>query len=254
MSLGIMSIAIVSILGLIGTTLTDVRQTSDISAGTTCIGKMNAILANTVFYDPRERDESVYYWLINSAQDSPTVFLFYDENPANNTGVAGSAPMPRVVRFNANFQELNTPSTSYAINAQNPQVPQLPVYETLTDFVAAVTGGRVSGTVIAMTLSISPLMKNFPKSILGPDGDETQYYNDPPTGQLFPIVGRMPQDPNGLSGDIYPEDYLPIYVQAFTISITNIQSGMDSNTLARLILDNLTAGNRLFTYTTAKLR
>jgi hypothetical protein len=124
----------------------------------------------------------------------------------------------------------------------------------LSDFIDAVSGGRVTGAVIAVTLSVSPLMKNFPNR--GPYGDETQYYKEPESGSLFPEARGMPADPSGAGvlTNIYPEGYLPILVQVFTLPVGNIQATTNANALAQQITDNLLAGNRKFTYTTAKLR
>lgn len=254
LALGVMAIAIVSILGLIGTTLSNVRETEDIIAGTATIGKMNAIIENTVFWDVAQKDESVYWWVHESKADSPTVFLFYDENPLDPNGQGGGSPIQRVVRFNVNSAELNTPSQAYIVNKDDPNVPQLPVFVTLTDFVQAVAGGRVTGAVIAMTVSVSPLMKNFP--IKGTYGNEALYYKEPANGGLFPEAQGMPADPSGggVLTNIYPEGYFPILVQAFTLPVGNIQTTTDAATLGRQIVDSLTAGNRKFTYTTAKLR
>lgn len=254
LALGVMAIAIVSILGLIGTTLSNVRETEDVIAGTATIGKMNAIIENTVFWDAQSKDESVYWWVHESKADSPTVFLFYDENPEDPNGSGGSSPVQRVVRFNVNAQELNNPSQAYIINKVDPNVPQMPVFVTLTDFVQAVAGGRVTGSVIAMTLSVSPLMKNFPNK--GPYGNESLYYKEPLNGGLFPEAQGLPADPSGAGviNNIYPEGYFPILVQAFTLPVGNIQATTDAASLGRQIVDNLTPGNRKFTYTTAKLR
>ncbi len=254
LALGVMAIAIVSILGLIGTTLSNVRDTEDIIAGTATIGKMNSILENAVFWDANTKDESVYWWVHESKADSPTVFLFYDENPEDVNALGGSRPNQRVVRFNVNSPELNDPSQAYVVNQTDPNVPQLPVFVRLTDFVKAVAGGRVTGAVIAMTVSVSPLMKNFPNR--GPYGDESHYYKEPADGELFPEPQGMPADPSGAGviNNIYPEGYFPILVQAFTLPVANIQATTDAVALGRQIVDNLNAGNRKFTYTTAKLR
>ncbi|HVU39174.1 MAG TPA: hypothetical protein VHC95_12645 [Opitutales bacterium] len=260
LALGVMAIAIVSILGLIGSTLTDVRQTEDIIAGTSTIGKMNAILSNTIFWDSQTKDESVYWWVYNSKSDSPTVFLFYDAVPSTTTGPTGSAPIQRVARFNVNTTELNTPDTTFYANSGNGVTgdttrPQLPVQVSLSDFANTLAAGRVTGAVIAMTVSVSPLMKNFPTK--GPDGNEaTKYYHDPTSGSLFPdSQNGLPADPSGLSGsNVYPEGYFPILVQAFTVPVGSFQANADTDTLARQIVDSLNAGNRIFTYTTAKLR
>ncbi len=259
LALGVMGVAIVSILGLIGATLNDVQRTEDIAAGTATIGEMNALLQNAVFWDATNtdtKDESVYYWVLKSTTNSPTVFLFYNEDTTDSTG--GIVPIPRVARFNLNAKELNTPSQSYAINKPSDQnTPQLPVMTSLTSFISAVSNGRVTGSVIAMTLSPSPLMSNFPKAgtIINGVPISEDYYTAPQSGSLFPDSGKLPTDPSGAGGGaIYPEGYFPILVQAFTVPSLNIQSTTDPDTLATQIIGDLGSGNRLYAYNTAKLR
>lgn len=260
LALGVMAVAIVSILGLIGSTLTDVRQTEDIIAGTATISKMNALLSNTIFWDSQTKDESVYWWVYNSKSDSPTVFLFYDAVPATTDGPTGSAPIQRVARFNVDATELNTPDPNFYANSGSgvngdSTRPQLPTLVTLSDFANTLAAGRVTGAVIAMTVSVSPLMKNFPTK--GPDGNEaTKYYHSPTSDSLFPdSQNGLPSDPSGISGSsVYPEGYFPILVQAFTVPVGSFSANADATTLGHQIVDSLNAGNRIFTYTTAKLR
>jgi len=262
LALGIMAISITSILAMIGTTLTNVSETEEVSTATDCIEKMNAIIQNTAFWDADNPSESVYQWIYKSTPDSPTVFVFYNEIPQSPSTITGSAPVQRVARFNISYADIDKPKTAYYINNKVDNLPQLPVYDTLDDFVSTVTSGRLYGKVIAMTLSVSPLMLNFPKD---PNnrmndvliGDETSYYSAPTADKIFPGPGgNMPNDPTGQSGSklVYPEGYLPIYVQAFVVALTNIQPSEDANTLSQSLVADLTEGNRKFTFTTAKLR
>jgi len=264
LALGIMGLAIISILGLIGPTLGDVKKAQEINVGTGCIEKMNTILEMAPFWDPHANDnpnlknESVYQWVYLSNSDSPTVFLFYDEIPVPTGGKSQDmTPLQRVVRFNQNHVELNTPLQAMAVvknYTDDPTVPQLPLYRKMEDFVKAAAENRVYGPVIAMTLSVSPLMKNFP-SVTNNNGElESTWYQDPPNQGLFPRQQGMTTDPSGVQGKVYPEGYLPIYVQAFSVSTTNIFSVQDTNKFDQALFNNLTLSNRLFTYTTAKLR
>ena len=79
-------------------------------------------------------------------------------------------------------------------------------------------------------------------------------YQDPPHNGLFPTQQGMTKDPSGLTGNIYPEGYFPIYIQAFTLTTDTIQSSQDVSSFGAQLINSLTAGTRLFTYTTAKLR
>ena len=260
LALGIMGLAIISILGLIGPTLGDVKNAQDINVGTGCIEKMNTIIEISPFWDTAAtlKNESVYQWVILSDAASPTIFLFYDEIPVS-TGSKDqdTTPLQRVVRFNLNHAELNTPLGSLAVvqNYQNdPTVPQLPLYRKMSDFVQAASENRIYGPVIAMTLSPSPLMNNFP-SVKNVDGDiESQWYRDPPNAGLFPFQQGMTSDPSGYAGHVYPEAYLPIYIQAFSVSTTNILSSEDTSKFSQQLVANMNLSSRLFTYTTAKLR
>jgi hypothetical protein len=218
---------------------------------------MNALIQNTPFYDASNdgQGECVYNWVIKSSSNAPTVFVFYNVTPDSTSTITGDAPVQRVIRFNTSFQAISTPSQTYTMNKPDANVPQLPVYDTLDNFVTDVTSGRIDGPIIAMTLSPSPLMNNFP-TVAEDGSQEGPYYLAPTNDKLFPSQVNMPDDPTGQSGTrkIYPEAYLPIYVQAFIVSVTNIQPNEDANTLTQSLEDNLTEGNRLFTYTTAKLR
>jgi len=261
LALGIMAVSIVSILAMIGTTLTNVSDTEEISTATDCIEKMNSIIQNTPFWDSDNPSECVYQWVLKSTSASPTVFIFYNEIPDDTSAVTGQAPVQRVARLNLNYQDLNKPQSTYNINRQKVQgLPQLPVFDTLDDFVSTVTSGHLYGKVIAMTLSVSPLMNNFPQASVmnGVNiGDESKYYTAPIGDIIFPTPdSSMPTDPTGNSGTkkVYPEGYLPIYVQAFVVALTNVQPNEDANTLSQALVADLTEGNRKFTYSTAKLR
>ena len=253
-----MALAVISILGLVGPTLTFVKQAQDINAGTSCIEKMNTILETAPFWDTDAalKYETVYQWVLSSDSDSPTIFIFYDEIPPAANANSSKTPLQRVVRYNPKHNELNTPLSSMAIvnNYQNdPLVPNLPVYRNLSDFVTAAAESRVYGPVIAMTLSPSPLMKNFPNTDANNERENT-WYQDPPHNGLFPTQQGMTKDPSGLTGNIYPEGYFPIYIQAFTLTTDTIQSSQDVSSFGAQLINSLTAGTRLFTYTTAKLR
>jgi len=260
LALGIMAISIVSILAMIGSTLTNVSDTEEISTATDCIEKMNSIIQNTPFWDPDNPSEGVYQWVIKSTSASPTVFIFYNEIPLTSSTITGLAPIQRVARLNIGYADLDKPNQTYIVNKPNANVPQMPVFDTLDDFVSTVTSGRLYGKVIAMTLSVSPLMNNFP-ALSQMDGvvigDETKYYDAPVGDSIFPTPdAAMPADPTGETGNkkIYPEGYLPIFVQAFVVALTNIQPNEDANTLSQAVVADLTEGNRKFTYSTAKLR
>lgn len=257
LALGVMGLAVVSILGLVGPTLGFVKQAQDINAGTTCIEKMNTILETAPFWDTDSNlaGETVWQWVRESEFDSPTTFIFYDEIPQGSGADSNKTPQQRVVRFNLKHNDLNTPLPSLAVvnNFTNdPAVPALPVYRKIEDFVQAVAENRVNGPVIAMTLSLSPLVKNFP--LTGPVGREVDWYQDPPHEGLFPVSVGLTKDPSGISDKIYPEGYLPIYIQAFTVPTYNIQSQQDTSAFGQQLVSSFTANTRLFTYTTAKLR
>jgi hypothetical protein len=264
LALGVMGLAVVSILGLIGPTLGDVKTAEDLNVATGCIEKMNTIIEMAPFWDNDAilKTETVYDWVYQSASDSPTIFLFYNEIPVSSGGNNQDlTPVQRVVRFNKNHAELNQPLPSLAVvqNYRNdPTLPQLPMYRTMNDFVTAVAQNRISGPVIAMTLSPSPLMLHFPNTTQNGAVDETQYYSPPPQSgslaALFPSKGSMTSDPSGINDKIYPEGYFPIYVQAFAVSTTSVLSSQDTSAFEQQLLSSLTMSTRLFTYTTAKLR
>jgi len=257
LALGVMGLAVISILGLVAPTLGFVKQAQEINAGTTCIEKMNTILETAQFWDTDTTlaNETVWQWIRESDFDSPTVFIFYDEIPPGAGTDSNKTPLQRVVRYNLKHNDLNTPLPTMAVvnnYANDPAVPSLPVYRKMEEFVQAVAENRISGPVIAMTLSLSPLVKNFPAT--GPDGDERRYYGDPPHEGLFPVQIGLSADPSGRSDRLYPEGYLPIYVQAFTVPTSNIQSQQDAAGFGQQLTNSFTGNTRLFTYTTAKLR
>ncbi len=257
LALGIMGLAVISILGLVATTLNSVKEAQDINAGTACIEKMNTILETAPFWDTDQAlaGETVWQWVKESDFDSPTIFIFYDEIPPVSGSDTNRTPSQRVVRYNNKHKDLNNPLPTLAVvnNFQfDPTQPALPVYRKIEDFVQAVSESRVYGPVIAMTLSLSPLVKNFPAS--GPIGDERGIYQDPPHEGLFPVSNGLSADPSGRTDRIYPEGYFPIYIQAFTVPIGAIQSQQDTSAFGQELTTGLTVTTRLFTYTTAKLR
>jgi type II secretory pathway pseudopilin PulG len=260
LALGIMGLAVISILGLIGPTLSNVKTAQEINVGTGCIEKMNTLIDAAPFWDNNAQlqYETVYEWVHVSDADSPTVFLFYDEIPlSTGSATQDMTPLQRVVRFNLNHTQLNTPLATLAVvaNYQNdPNQPQLPQYRLMSDFVAAAAQNRVYGPVIAMTLSPSPLMKNFPNTNIAGDKENT-WYKDPPNAGLFPTAQGMTADPSGFAAyHVYPEDYLPIYIQAFSVDTSVIQSSEDTSLFQQQLMASLTLSTRLFEYTTAKLR
>jgi len=275
LALGVMGIAIVSVLGLIAPTLNEVQYAQALNSGTACIAKMNSLLETAPFWSssPTTKGESVWQWVVDSHSNSPTVFLFYDEIPASAGGATDITPVQRVVRFNttAVADSLNTPLATLAINVPDTSTNRFPLYPKngMTDFLAAVNESRISGPVIAVTLSLSPLVLHFPSSAARSDVggsnplaglNEQTFYTAPPQAilnGLFPDNAFDPAilaDPDGLGGKPYPEAYLPIYVQVFNLDVAGLQSTSGPAVAENQIINTFSTSNRLFTYTTAKLR
>jgi len=265
-----MGIAIVSILGLIAPTLSEVKYTQDLNAGTACIAKMNSLIESAPFWNSAagSSGETVWDWIAESHSSSPTVFIFFDEIPDGANGVTDNTPVQRVVRFNANATGgINVPLSSLAVNIPDPSSNRFPLYDTMDRFLAAVNESRISGPVIAMTLSLSPLTQHFPQNAAtsgpfavvnesGPQG----FYVPPAQNVLNGLFsdtnfGGFTADPDGFSSKLpFPEAYLPIYIQCFSITIGNLQSLGGVSVVENQINSTLSLTNRLFTYTTAKLR
>ena len=276
LALGIMGITIISVLGLIAPTLNEVQYTQALNAGTSCISKMNSLIETAPFWSSgaATTGESVWQWVVDSHSNSPTVFLFYDEIPNGSVGGTDTTPVQHVIRFNitAVADTLDTPDPSLVINTPDPTTPRFPYYPKsgMADFLAAVNESRISGPVIAMTLSLSPLVLHFPNNAapapaLGGSNlltglNEQQFYVAPTQNVLnglFPdnaIDASILADPDGTGGRPYPEAYLPIYIQAFNISTANLQSTAGIPVAENQIISTFSTSNRLFTYTTAKLR
>jgi len=276
LSLGIMGIAIVSVLGLIAPTLNEVQYTQALNAGTSCIAKMNSLIEAAPFWSSSadSRGECVWQWVADSHSNSPTVFIFYDEIPTGATGIPDTTPVQRIARFNtaAVADGFNAPSTALAINLKDTATNRFPVYgdfnNNMADFLAAVNESRISGPVIAITLSLSPLVLHFPSNAAPAQGgsnplaglNEQNFYVAPVQNVLnglFPDNNFDPgilADPDGLSGKPYPEAYLPIYAQVFNISIANLQSTAGISVAETQLVNTFSTSSRLFTYNTAKLR
>jgi hypothetical protein len=264
-----MGITIISILGLIAPTLTEVQFTENLNAGTACIAKMNSLLEAAPFWSSSgtAKGETVWQWIADSHSASPTVFIFYDEIPNGAGSNTDTTPVQRVVRFNvaASADSINDPtSAKLAINTVDPASNRFPLVDSMTHFLAAVNESRISGPVIAMTLSLSPLAQHFPISAAtgGPYAglNEQNFYVAPTSTVLNGLFsdtafGNFLADPDGFSNQQpFPEAYLPIYIQAFPISIASLQSNSGVPVAENQIINTFSAGNRLFTYTTAKLR
>jgi hypothetical protein len=248
LSLGILAVSIVAIIGLIGPTLNAVKQAQDLNGGTACISKMNALLDAAQFYDAGVPAESAYAWVRDSIDGSPTVFIFFDElnGPNQPAGWPAGTPFQFVARFNQNNSEVNEPNPV----ANGAQI----VMVDLNDFVTAANQFRISGSVIAVTVSLSPLAQNFPPQDTG-QGQENTWYTAPQLS-LFPS-NTLPSNPNtanGINGVQYAEGYLPILVQVFAIPLDHVEPGMSAPAYGKVLVQDLNASNRLFTYTTAKLR
>jgi len=267
LSLGIMGIAIVSILGLIAPTLSEVSYTQDLNSGTACIAKMNSLIESAPFWNSQSTasGETVWVWVAESHSNSPTVFLFYDEIPNGANGVPDNTPVQRVVRFNADATgSINTPLAQMAVNVPDPNSNRFPLFDTMDHFLTAVNESRISGPVIAMTLSLSALAQHFPATAAtaGPYAglDERGFYIAPAQGVLNGLFsdtnfGSFLADPDGFSTQTpFPEAYLPIYIQCFSVSISNLQTVGGVSVAEAQLNTSLTLTNRLFTYTTAKLR
>jgi Tfp pilus assembly protein PilV len=269
LSLGVIAIAIISVLGLIAPTLSEVQQTQELNEGVACIAKMNSLIDTAPFWDSAATasGETVWQWIADSHSTSPTVFLFFNEIPQGASSTANSIPVQRVVRFNVSAVDtINVPNPLLAINIKDPAYTQFPLYEGMTDFLAAVNESRISGPVIAMTLSLSPLAQHFPTNVGVPAGspysgiNEQSFYVPPAVGVLNGLFsdtafGTFLTDPDGFNSKTpFPEAYLPIYIQAFSVSVASVQSTSSAPDVETQIINNFSTGNRLFTYTTAKLR
>jgi type II secretory pathway pseudopilin PulG len=258
LALGILAVAIVAMLGLIGPTLGAVRDAQQINAGTSAMAKMNAILDNAPFYDPNAKSESVWTWLVDSnaaGKNTPTVFIFYDAWPQTVTGTNVITPTMNVARydFKNNQSPMDNGTKSGAEWIYGTSTTSLNGPGTVDSFISAVTQSRVVGPVIAMTISPSPLMLNFPTT--GPAGNEANWYQAPVTNSIFPSSKGLPADPtSGTTSISYPEAYVPLLIQAFVLPTDDIQLGETSAAYEATLSSNLISANRRFTYTYVKLR
>jgi len=229
LAIGILGVAVVALLGLIGPALETVRTVQETNQGINCISNLNALLSSAKFYDAEDLSGSVYTWVQSSQAQQPTIFLFYNEI----LDITTDKPqiVPRVVLF------------SNAVRVK------LPGYMQMSDLTLAAQNGAINGPVIAMSISLSPLAQNF-----SPPLGSNAYPKgiNPPNGYIFPNNG-LPTNPdaaNAQTGVQYPEGYLPILVQVFTLPLDQITIGA-STFLPNQVLNE---SNRIFTYTTAKLR
>ncbi len=229
LAIGILGVAVVALLGMIGPALDNVNTVQQINAGIACMSNLNTALNAAPFYDSNNISGSVYTWVQSSKYNYPTIIYFYNE--VQNGDTQKPIIIPR-----------------QAIYCQNVNSKQ-PGYMLYTDMVTAIQNGAIDGPVIAMSLSVSPLAANF-SSPLG-----NQAYakaNNPPNGSLFP-VNNLPTNPNaqaGANGVAYYEGYLPILVQVFAVPLDQISLNPGGFQAWKA----LTETQRLFTYTTAVLR
>jgi len=258
LSIGILAIAVVALLGLIGPTLGSVKTVLDTNAGVSAINKMNAILDTTPFYNgstAASQLASVYTWIKNSNPSSgngPAIFFFYNELETSSGNVTPQIAVSDGVTL-PGIDPAKPPSTSGGGNVTPAFVP----YSTLqTDAIASGTTS-IDGPVIAMVLSISPMAQEASNGGSFPAGEN--YYTAPVSGSLFPSpASALPVNPNATTPApiAYPEAYLPILVQAFTVPVDQIIQGGAGGKITSTadLVPILTESNRLFTYTTAKLR
>jgi hypothetical protein len=257
LSIGILAITIVALLGLIGPTLGSVKTVLDTNAGVSAINKMNAILDTTPFYNGTNSASqlaSVYTWIKNSnptSANGPTIFFFYNELETSSGNVTPQIAVSTGVTL-PGFDPENPPKTPGG-NSTLAFVP----YTTLQSDAIGEGTTSIDGPVIAMVLSISPMAQDASNGGSFPTGEN--YYTAPTSGSLFPSAATlMNANPNLATGTSisYPEAYLPILVQAFTVPVDQIIQGGAGGKITSTadLVPLLTESNRLFTYTTAKLR
>jgi type II secretory pathway pseudopilin PulG len=253
LSIGILAIAIVSLLGLIGPTLGAVRNVLDQNAGVTAVSQMNTILDTTPFFNgtgisnggssatSSYSNATVYSWVKNSTNTSPVFFFFFDELDTS-TGIVS----PQVAA-----------SDGVSIPGNSTSAPFVLTFATLLEDAQGTNGTKIlSGPVIAMSLSLSPMAQQVSKGGAFPTGEN--FYTAPADG-IFPS-NTLPANPNALVtgsgiGIAYPEAYLPILVQVFAMPVDQLVLGSSTGALSSTALAGvLTDSNRIFSYTTAKLR
>jgi hypothetical protein len=259
LSIGILAIAVVSLLGLIGPTLGSVKTVLDTNAGVSAINKMNAILDTTPFYNgstTASQQASVYTWIKNSdpnGANGPAMFFFYNELQTSSGDVT-----PQIaVSDGVTLPGIN-PASQKPSNSSGTAPPAFVSYATLQADAIGSGTTSIDGPVIAMVLSISPMAQDTSSGHGGSFPTGENYYTAPASGSLFPSPAAMPTNPNAQTPApiAYPEAYLPILVQAFTVPVDQIIQGGAGGTISSTadLVPALTESNRLFTYTTAKLR
>jgi len=255
LSIGILAIAIVALLGLIGPTLGSVGTVLNTNAGVSAIAKMNEILDTTPFYNGTSgvsQRASVYTWIRNSnpaGANGPAIFFFYNELETSSGNVTPQIAVSDGITLP--WGDPASPPTTSG-NATPPFVS----YTVLKSDAIGASGKSIDGPVIAMVLSLSPMAQDSTNGGSFPTGEN--YYTAPATGSLFPTASALPANPNTQSGAniSYPEAYLPILVQAFTVPVDQIILGGTGGTITTSagLVPVLIDSNRIFTYTTAKLR
>jgi len=259
LSIGILAIAVVSLLGLIGPTLGSVKTVLDTNAGVSAINKMNAILDTTPFYNGTNTVSqlaSVYTWIKNSNPTSgtgPAIFFFYNELETTSGNVT-----PQIAVSDGVTLPGLDPSKPASTPGGGNVTPAFVSYATLQADAIGSGTTSIDGPVIAMVLSISPMAQDATPGHGGSFPTGENYYTAPTGGGLFPSPDALPANPNAVSGTTisYPEAYLPILVQAFTVPVDQIIQGGAGGTITSTadLVPILTESNRIFTYTTAKLR
>jgi hypothetical protein len=244
LALSILAVAIVSLVGLLGPTLNSVKTVTDTNAALSCIPKLSAILDAAPFYPggtptANQINYSVYTWIKDSTSTQPTVFFFYD-NVGSATGVPANVNGP-VITGNVGAYLGTLASAPVAT-----LVGGIP-YRTIVQMQADAQSGAINGAVIAMTISLSPLAAQMATNYYGAAG------SNPAAGSMFPTgAGLTNANPNAVLGTsvYYPEAYLPILVQVFSVPVDQLASP----TVFTPGPTNLNSSNFLFSYTTAKLR
>jgi prepilin-type N-terminal cleavage/methylation domain-containing protein len=251
LSIGILAIAIVALLGLLGPSLGAVKTVLDTNAAVSAVEKMNTVLDSTPFFNGTNgptsafAKASVYTWIYNSNSNNVSTFFFYNRLETSS----GNITPVMAVSDGVQLPGVST-TTSSNVSAQVVSFAQM------QSDAASLSGlTSIDGPVIAMTLSISPMAQPVDKGGTFPAGEN--FYTAPSNG-IFPSMSTTSNsNPNAAGTPIaYQEAYLPILVQVFTVPVDQLilgAGGSGQTTSAQIPLI-LTESNRLFTYTTAKLR
>ncbi len=216
LAVGVLAVSVLALLGMMGPSFRQVKSVTDNNAAISIISKFNALIQENSFSD-------VYEMVVQSASGQNSnlaVMLFYQEEQFDTGTIDGTRYRDRVALIANGVTNLGNKGF-------------LSISELAGNIGPSSSDWRVVPPVVAVVVSLSPMVKDIPNANSISYNEATPYESG---GRMFPNYSGLPS-----SAANYNFGMLPIMASVFIIPNLN-EDIADGNF-------NLTARNRVFTLT-----